>query len=64
MPPVDRRGPYVLTINGGSSSLKFAVFAAADPLKRIFAGRVHEAEPGPDARMHCLIAGERLEHVK
>src|SRR4051812_41158725 len=32
--------PYVLPINGGSSSLKFAVFAAADPIERVLSGRV------------------------
>ncbi len=31
---------YVLTINGGSSSLKFAVFAAADPVERVLSGCV------------------------
>ena len=40
-PPVDGDGgPYVLTINGGSSSLKFAVFAAAGPIERVVSGRV------------------------
>src|SRR5690349_8144173 len=39
--------PYILTINGGSSSLKFAVFDAAGPLERAFSGcveRVGHAE--------------------
>jgi acetate kinase len=39
--PVD--GPqrrYVLTINGGSSSLKFAVFEAADSVERVLSGYV------------------------
>lgn len=31
---------YVLVINGGSSSLKFAVFAASTPIDRVFSGRV------------------------
>src|SRR5215212_3262504 len=30
----------VLTINGGSSSLKFAVFAATNPIERLLSGRV------------------------
>jgi acetate kinase len=30
----------ILTINGGSSSIKFAVFAATDPLQRVLAGRI------------------------
>jgi hypothetical protein len=32
--------PSILTINGGSSSLKFAVFAAAGPIERVLSGRV------------------------
>src|SRR5690348_2524824 len=32
--------PRVLTINGGSSSLKFAVFAAAGPIGPLLSGRV------------------------
>ena len=38
--------PYVLTINGGSSSLKFAVFAAADPIERVLSGRVERVGLG------------------
>ena len=38
--------PYVLTINGGSSSLKFAVFAAADPIERVLSGRVERVGRG------------------
>jgi acetate kinase len=34
------RRSCVLTLNGGSSSLKFAVFAAGDPIERVLAGRV------------------------
>jgi acetate kinase len=32
--------PRILTINGGSSSIKFALFEAADPLRRILAGGI------------------------
>lgn len=32
--------PRILTINGGSSSIKFALFEAGDPLRRILAGRI------------------------
>ncbi len=32
--------PGILTINGGSSSIKFALFEAGDPLRRILAGRI------------------------
>jgi acetate kinase len=35
-----RQPTYILTINGGSSSLKFAVFEAAEPIARILVGRV------------------------
>ncbi len=33
-------GPSVLTINGGSSSIKFALFECGATLKRIFAGKI------------------------
>jgi acetate kinase len=32
--------PCILTINGGSSSIKFALFEAGDPLRRILAGGI------------------------
>ena len=32
--------PRILTINGGSSSIKFALFEAGDPLQRILEGRI------------------------
>jgi acetate kinase len=32
--------PLILTINGGSSSVKFALFSAASPLRRVFSGQV------------------------
>jgi acetate kinase len=35
-----RPNPRILTINGGSSSIKFAIFATDNPLRRIFAGEV------------------------
>ena len=37
MLPVDRR---VLSINGGSSSIKFALFEVGDPMQRIFQGAI------------------------
>ena len=40
------RRPCVLTINGGSSSLKFAVFAASEPLDRVLTGRVERVGRG------------------
>jgi acetate kinase len=33
-------GPRILTINGGSSSIKFALFEAGDSLRRILEGRI------------------------
>ena len=40
----------ILTINGGSSSIKFALFEAGDPLRRILAGSV-ERIGLPDAAL-------------
>jgi acetate kinase len=40
----------ILTINGGSSSLKFAMFATADPPQRMASGRVERVGQG-DARL-------------
>jgi len=32
--------PQILTINGGSSSIKFALFEVGDPLRRILEGEI------------------------
>ena len=32
--------PHILTINGGSSSIKFALFEAGDSLRRILEGGI------------------------
>ncbi len=49
-----------LTINGGSSSLKFALFTAADPPERLLAGRIERIGlPGP--RLTVSEAGGRTE---
>ena len=32
--------PHILTVNGGSSSIKFALFEAGDPLRRILGGQI------------------------
>src|ERR1700679_46316 len=40
MPKIDRDERRVLTLNAGSSSLKFAVFSAARPPRRLLAGAV------------------------
>ena len=43
---------HILTINGGSSSIKFALFEAAESLKRILAGGI-ERIGLPDATWHA-----------
>ena len=42
--------PRILTINGGSSSIKFALFEAGDSLQRILAGEI-ERIGLPDAAL-------------
>jgi acetate kinase len=42
--------PRILTINGGSSSIKFALFETADPLRRILKGGI-ERIGAPDATL-------------
>jgi acetate kinase len=37
---MEQPDPRILTINGGSSSIKFAVFEAGDPLRRVLDGEV------------------------
>ncbi len=61
----------ILTINGGSSSIKFALFEAAEPLKRGLYGKVdriglsgtslafHEAEGKPEARGKFTAANHK-----
>ncbi len=38
--PLDPRGRYVLTVNGGSSSIKFALYRADSPTTRLLSGRI------------------------
>ena len=49
--------PHILTINGGSSSIKFALFEAGDPLKRILEGGI-ERIGLPDATFHVKGFGQ------
>jgi acetate kinase len=43
---------HILTINGGSSSIKFALFEAVDAFRRIFAGAIERiAQPGAVLRV-------------
>lgn len=50
--------PYVLTINGGSSSIKFAIFEVGEPLQRILDGGI-ERIGLPDATFR--VKGENPE---
>src|SRR5690242_12270500 len=49
---------HILTLNGGSSSIKFALFELGDPLKRLLFGKV-ERIGLPDAAMEVtdLVTG-------
>jgi hypothetical protein len=51
----------VLTINGGSSSLKFAVFAASEPLERLLTGCVERVGRGRSRLVVREADGGRLE---
>ena len=48
---MDTASPHILTINGGSSSIKFALFEAGDPLKRVLSGGI-ERIGLPNAAFH------------
>jgi len=39
-PPVKSANPCILTINGGSSSIKFALYQSGEPVKRTLHGTV------------------------
>jgi len=39
-PPMKPPSPYILTINGGSSSIKFALYEVSDPLERKLNGKI------------------------
>jgi acetate kinase len=51
----------ILTINGGSSSLKFAVFAAAGPIERVLSGRVERVGLGESRLIVSDGGGRRCE---
>ena len=40
VPSVKTANPHILTINGGSSSIKFALFESRDTLRRLLEGRI------------------------
>ena len=51
---------FVLTVNAGSSSVKFAVFTSADSPERILNGQV-ERIGNPDAQLVAKRAGAKAE---
>ncbi len=52
--------PHILTINGGSSSLKFALFALTDRLERLLSGRI-ERIGMPGTRLFLAEANREQE---
>ena len=48
--PISEIAPLILTVNGGSSSIKFAVFSSTSTPRRLFSGQV-ERIGTPDARL-------------
>jgi len=54
----------ILTINGGSSSLKFAVFATTDSPQRIFSGRVERVGRSDSRLVMTGAEGGRPEDVR
>jgi acetate kinase len=56
--------PRILTINGGSSSIKFALFEAADPLRRILEGGIERIGlPEPTLRVKGLNPADNLSRL-
>jgi hypothetical protein len=61
MKPVD---PHLLTINGGSSSIKFALFETGDSLRRILQGGIERiAQPEATLRVKGLNQAENFSRV-
>lgn len=54
---MNNAAPRILTINGGSSSIKFAVFEGGDGLKRILKGGI-ERIGQPDAQLRVVAGNE------
>jgi acetate kinase len=53
--------PHILTINGGSSSIKFALFEAGDSLRRILEGGIDRiGQPGATLRVKGLDPGDNF----
>jgi acetate kinase len=53
--------PRILTINGGSSSIKFALFEAGDSLQRILAGRIERI--GLPAATFMVKGSNKAENI-
>ncbi|MEO1018516.1 MAG: acetate/propionate family kinase [Pseudomonadota bacterium] len=52
-------GAAILTINAGSSSVKFSVYAAAEEPHELVVGQIESL--GPSARLKTSVNGERIE---
>lgn len=56
--------PHVLTINGGSSSIKFALFEVGDSLRRILEGGIERiGQPTATLRLNDLHETNHLSRV-
>ena len=55
--------PHILTVNGGSSSIKFALFEAGDPLRRILGGQIERVGlPAATFKMKGLTPADNFRH--
>jgi acetate kinase len=59
--PVTPANPRILTLNGGSSSIKFALFEADSALRRIFGGQIERI--GSPAAMLTVKGAEPKDNV-
>jgi acetate kinase len=56
--------PHILTINGGSSSIKFALFETGDSLRRILGGGIDRiGQPGATLRVKGLNPGDNFSRA-
>src|SRR5438046_1794704 len=58
--PVEADRSAILTINGGSSTIKFALFTAADPPTRLLIGQI-ERIGRPEAILSANFTGDATE---
>jgi acetate kinase len=62
MPTKPDADDAILTINAGSSSLKFAVFRLGDPLSRVLTGKFERVSlPGASMSVSELVTGQKTE---